>query len=231
MKSHNLRPAASGTVTGHGTVRMQSLDDHPATGDLQEVPGTGEVGPSAADSQVILPAPAAPGQLPPDRPGPDEPAAQSPPVPAELPRRKADPSRPSVPTGRSRWPGSAPAAEPPAQSRRPGPPGDASPQEPSSTGLPIAQPSSTEPSSTEPSSTEPSSTEPSSPPLPPELFHRLWWQERPGPAGPSHPSPEPGQPGPAPSAPRPPAEPSRGAMHAARVRLWLRRWLARAKRP
>ena len=214
MQSRNLRPAPSGTVTEPGTVHVQSLDDHAASASPQEVPGAGEASPPAADSQVSRPALATPGQLPPDRPGPDEPPAPSPPVPTELPKRKADPSRPSVPTRRTRWPGPPPAAEPPDHSGRPEPPADSGPPEPPGTG---------------PSVAEPSVAEPSSPPLPPELFHRLWWQEPPAPADPSRPSPDPGRPGPAPVAPGPPAEPSRDAALATRVRLWLRRRLGSAR--
>src|SRR5215469_6054380 len=249
MPSRNLRPAPSGAATEHGTVHVQSLDDHPASASPQEVPGAGEAGPPAADSQVTRPALAAPGQLPPDRPGPEEPPAPSPPVPTELPKRKADPSRPSVPTRRTRWPGPPPAAEPPDHSGRPEPPADSGPPEPpgtgpsitgpsgtgpSGTGPPVAEPSvagpsGTGPSGTGPSGTEPSVAEPSSPPLPPELFHRLWWQEPPAPADPSRPAPDPGRPGPAPVAPGPPAEPSRDAALATRVWLWLRRRLGSAR--
>jgi hypothetical protein len=245
MQSRNLRPAPSGTVTEHGSVHVQSLDDHAASASPQEVPGTGEADPPAADSRVTRPAPAASGQLSPDRPEPDEPPAPSPPVPAELPKRKADPSRPSVPTRRTRWPGPPPAAEPPDHSGRPEPPGDSSPPEPPGTGPSVAGPSVAEPSVAEPSAAEPSAAEPpgtgpsvaepsvaepSSPPLPPELFHRLWWQEPPAPADPSRPSPDPGRPEPAPAAPGPPAEPSRDAALATRVRLWLRRRLGSARR-
>ena len=85
-------------------------------------------------------------------------------------------------------------------------------------------------------------------PLPPELFHPLWWQERPGPAAPPQPSPEPtesgqpvpgqpvpgqpmpGQPKPPSSGRRPPGEPSWGAVLATTVRLWLRRRLSWARR-
>ena len=234
MQSRNLRPAPSGAATEHGTVHVQSLDDHPASASPQEVPGAGEAGPPAADSQVTRPALAAPGQLPPDRPGPDDPPAPSPPIPAELPKRKADPSRPSVPTRRTRWPGPPPAAEPPDHSGRPEPPADSGPPEPpgtgpSGTGPSGTGPSGTGPSGTGPSGTEPSVAEPSSPPLPPELFHRLWWQEPPAPADPSRPAPDPGRPGPAPVAPGPPAEPSRDAALATRVWLWLRRRLGSAR--
>jgi hypothetical protein len=184
------------------------------------VPGSGEAGPSAADGQVILPAPAAPGPPPPDRPRPHEPAGPPPSIPAELPKRKADPSRPAVPTRRSR---PAKGTEP-EQSRRPGPPGESSP----------------EPSSSEPSSSEPSSPEPPGTPLPPELFHPLWWQERPSPAGPPPVSQEPGPPGPSPSAlgplaegplaEGPLAEPSWGTVLVTTVRLWSRRRLAETRR-
>jgi hypothetical protein len=225
MQSRNLRPAPSRSVTRRGTVHVESLGDHPPSECPREVPGAGEAGPAAADrqetppapatadSQVTAPAPAATGQLPPDQPRPPEPAAPPPPAPAELPKRKADPSRPSVPTSRTRWPGPTPAV-PRERPGRPEPAGDSSPHEPSSAG---------------PSSAGPSSAEPSSPPLPPELFHRLWWQERADPAAPSQPSPEPEQPGPSPSDPRPPAEPSRGAVLATRVRLWLQRRLGPAQ--
>ena len=130
MQSRNGRPAPSGTVTDTGG-HVQSPDDHPAVEDPPEVPGSGEAGPSAADGQVSLPAPAAPGPPPPDRPRPHEPASPPPSIPAELPKRKADPSRPAVPTRRSR---PAKGAEP-EQSRRPEPPGESSP-EPSSPGRP-----------------------------------------------------------------------------------------------
>jgi hypothetical protein len=245
MQSSNLRPAPSGPVTEHGTMHVQSFNDHPASASPQEAPGAGEAGPPAADSQVTRPARAAPGQLPPDRPEPDEPPAPSPPVPAKLPKRKADPSRPSVPTRRTRWPGPPPAPEPPDHSGRPEPPADSGPPEPPGTGPPVAEPSIAgppvaeppgtgpsvaEPSVAEPSVAEPSVAEPSSPPLPPELFHRLWWQEPPGPAGPSRPSPDPARPGPAPAALGPPAEPPWDAALATRVRLWLRRGLGSARR-
>jgi len=229
MQSRNLRPAPSGTVTEPGTVHVQSLDDHAASASPQEVPGAGEASPPAADSQVSRPALATPGQLPPDRPEPDEPPAPSPPVPTELPKRKADPSRPSVPTRRTRWPGPPPAAEPPDHSGRPEPPADSGPPEPPGTGPSVAGPSVAEPAGTGPSVAEPSVAEPSSPPLPPELFHRLWWQEPPAPPDPSRPSPDPGRPGPAPVAPGPPAEPSRDAALATRVWLWLRRRLGSAR--
>ena len=78
-------------------------------------------------------------------------------------------------------------------------------------------------------------------PLPPELFHPLWWQERPDPASPPQPSrpeaslPEALPPGQRPEAPppgqRPAAEPSWGAVLATTVRLWLRRRLSWTRRP
>ena len=158
-------------------------------------PGAGDDGAAADDVQVVVPA--GPGQLPPDRPRAPEPPG--PPLPDELPRRHADPSRPSVP---SRFSG---------QSTRPGPP--------DAPGLP----------------------EPYVRPLPPELIHPLWWQERPDPASPPQPSPEASLPEPSqpeaslPEAPppgqRPAAEPSWGAVLATTVRLWLRRRLSWTRRP
>jgi hypothetical protein len=93
--------------------------------------------------------------------------------------------------------------------------------------------------------------------LPPELFHPLWWKERPGTESPAQPSPEPtepepsepestkpeasepesskpepGKPEPPPSGQRQPAEPSWGAVLATTVRLWLRRrlsWMRRSR--
>ncbi len=72
-------------------------------------------------------------------------------------------------------------------------------------------------------------------PLPPELFHPLWWQERPGPASPPQPSPEPGKPEPGkpeppPLSQRPLAEPSWATVLATTVRLWLRRRLSWTRR-
>jgi hypothetical protein len=174
-------------------------------------PGAGDDGAAADDVQVAVPA--GPGQLPPDRPRAPEPSGPPPPLPDELPRRHADPSRPSVPSRFSR------------QSTRAGPP--------DAPGLP----------------------EPYVRPLPPELFHPLWWQERPDPTSPPQPSPESGQPEPSqpeasqpeasqpePSRPepsraeapppgqRPAAEPSWGAVLATTVQLWLRRRLSWTRR-
>jgi hypothetical protein len=220
MQSRRGRPVPSGAVGDRGAVHVQSPGDHPPAEDLPDAPGGREAAPSAADSQVALPAPATPGQLPPeqippDRPEAREPAVPPPPVPAELPKRKADPSRPSVPTSRPRWPGSAPATGSADRSSSPEPAGDSSPPEPSGA--------------------EPSRAEPSPPPLPPALFHPLWWQERPSPAemgrpvGASSPSAEPGPPGPSPSDP-PPGQPSWATVLVTTVRLWLQRRLAWTRR-
>jgi hypothetical protein len=77
-------------------------------------------------------------------------------------------------------------------------------------------------------------------PPPAELFHPLWWQERPGPASPPQSSPEPGKPEPGkpepgkpeppPLSQRPPAEPSWATVLATTVRLWLRRRLSWTRR-
>jgi len=67
----------------------------------------------------------------------------------------------------------------------------------------------------------------SGPSLPPELFHPLWWQERPSPPPPP---PEPGPPAPSPPAQRPPAQPSWASVLATTVRLWLRRRLGWMRR-
>jgi len=161
--------------------------------------------------------PADPGHLPPDRPRPREPPGPPPPIPNELPKRRADPSRPSVPSRRSRKPAPVPGAGPPGPSQRAGQPGEP--------GLPA----------------------PYVRPLPPELFHPLWWKEQPGTESPPPPSPEssepeagqpeagqpqPGQPEPPSSGQRQPAEPSWGAVLATTVRLWLRRrlsWMRRSR--
>ena len=173
-------------------MRAQPSDRELTSENPPQPPGTGDDGAAADDVQVVLPS--APGQLPPDRPRAPEPPGPPPPMPDELPRRHADPSRPSVPSRFSR------------QSTRPGPPD------------------------------EPGLPEPYVRPLPPELIHPLWWQERPDEASPPQPSPEPSPPEPSPpeSPPpgqRPAAEPSWGAVLATTVRLWLRRRRSWTRRP
>ena len=235
MQSRNGRPSPPGDTAGAGAVRAQPLDGELTSGNLPEPAGGGDGGPADDEIQVILPAGS--GQLPPDRPRSPEPPGPPPPTPDELPKRRADASRPSVPSRRS-WPE--------GQVKRAGPPGEP--------GLPA----------------------PYVRPLPPELFHPLWWKEPIDPASPAQPSPEPGKPEageseagepeagepeagepeagepeagepergkpeagePAPGkteaspGQRPPAEPSWGTVLATTVRLWLRRrlgWMRRSR--
>jgi hypothetical protein len=226
MQSRNGRPSRPGDTAAAGAVRAQPPDGALASENPPQPPGTGDGGPAADHDQVILPEdhgqlppdrprpPEPPGPPPPDRPGPPEHPGPPPPRPGELPKRRADPSRPAVPSRRPRQPAGAPGAGPPGQHGQPGPAGQP--------GLPAPQVR----------------------PLPPELFRPLWWQERPDQASPPQPSPEPGQPEagkPDPgqaehsaSARGLPAEPSWGTVLATTVRLrrrlsWMRR--SRPDRP
>ena len=141
MQSGNGRPSRPGDTAGRSAMRAQPPDEELTSENPPQPAGGGDGGPADDEIQVVLPA--GPGQLPPDWPRPPEPPRPPPPIPDELPRRHADPSRPSVPSRLSRRPSPTlgPAGEP---------------------GLPA----------------------PYVRPLPPELFHPLWWQERPGPATP-----------------------------------------------
>ena len=226
MQSRSGRPSRPGDTAGRSAVRAQPPDQELTSENPPQPAGCGDGGPADGDIQIVLPA--GPGQLPPDRPRSPEPPRPPPPIPDELPRRRPDPSRPSVPSRLSRRP--APTLRPAGPPSRPGP------------------------------ADEPGPPAPYVRPLPPELFHPLWWQERPGPAVPPQPSPEPGQPEssqpgpstpgtsepedsrrepsqpeasqpePPPSGQRPPAEPSWGTVLATTVRLWLRRRLSWTRR-
>ena len=143
-----------------------------------------------------------------------------------------------------------PGELPPDRPRRPEPPG---PPPPIPDELPRRRPDPSRPSVPSRLSRRPAGqpTQPGPPgepglpapyvrPLPQELFHPLWWQERPGPASPPQSSPEPskpepgkpepGKPEPPPLSQRPPAEPSWAAVLATTVRLWLRRRLSWTRR-
>jgi len=113
MPSRNGGPSRPGGTAGAGAVRAGPPDQALTSENPQQPPGTGDGGPAADDIQVIVPAAA--GQLPPDRPRPPEPPGPPPPTPDELPKRRADASRPSVPSRRS-WPE--------GQVKRAGPPGE-----------------------------------------------------------------------------------------------------------
>ena len=113
MPSRNGGPSRPGGTAGAGAVRAGRPDQALTSENPQQPPGTGDGGPAADDIQVVVPAAA--GQLPPDRPRPPEPPGPPPPTPDELPKRRADASRPSVPSRRS-WPE--------GQVKRAGPPGE-----------------------------------------------------------------------------------------------------------
>jgi hypothetical protein len=216
MQSRNGQPSRPGGTAGGGAVHAQPPNGQLTSENPQRPPGTGDGRPAADDIQVVLPA--ATGQLPPDRPRPPEPPGPPPPIPDELPRRHADPSRPSVPSRLSRPPPAAPEAgppgrpEPPAPCVRPLPPELFRPlwwqERPGPAGQPQPQPSP-EPSQPEPSQPEASQPEPSQPEAS---------------------QPEASQPGPWPSGQRPPAEPSWVSVLAATMRLWLRRRLGGVRR-
>jgi hypothetical protein len=220
MQSRNGQPSRPGGTAGGGAVHAQPPNGQLTSENPQRPPGTGDGGPAADDIQVVLPA--ATGQLPPDRPRPPEPPGPPPPIPDELPRRHADPSRPSVPSRLSRPSVPSRLSRPPPAAPEAGPQGRPEPPAPCVR------------------------------PLPPELFRPLWWQERPGPAGQPQPQPSPepsqpepsqpeasqpeasqpeaSQPGPRPSGQHPPAEPSWVSVLAATMRLWLRRRLGGVRR-
>jgi hypothetical protein len=113
MPSRNGRPSRPGHTAGAGAVRARRPDQELTSENPRQPPGTGDGGPAADDIQAV--APAAVGQLPPDRPRPPEPPGPPPPTPHELPKRRAGASRPSVPSRRS-WPE--------GQVKRAGPPGE-----------------------------------------------------------------------------------------------------------
>jgi len=179
MQSRNGQPSRPGGTAGGAAVHAQPPNGQLTSENPQQPPGPGDGGPAADDIQVVLPG--ATGQLPPDRPRPPEPPGPPPPIPDELPRRHADPSRPSVPSRLSRPPLAAPEAgppgrpEPPAPCVRPLPPELFRPlwwqERPGPAGQPQPQPS-------------------------------------PAPSQPEPSQPEASQPGPRPSGQRPPAEPS-----------------------
>src|SRR6266516_6226081 len=102
MQSRNGRPSRPGDTAGGAAVRAQPSDGELTSDNAPQPPGSGDGGPAADEIQVVLPA--GPGELPPDRPRPPEPPGPPPPIPDELPRRHADPSRPSVPSRLSRRP-------------------------------------------------------------------------------------------------------------------------------
>src|SRR6266516_7598251 len=102
MQSRNGRPPRPDDTAGRGAVRAQPPDGELTSDNAPQPPGSGDGGPAAGEIQVVLPA--GPGELPPDRPRPPEPPGPPPPIPDELPRRHADPSRPSVPSRLSRRP-------------------------------------------------------------------------------------------------------------------------------
>jgi hypothetical protein len=111
MQSRNGRPSRPGSTAGGGAVPARPPDGQLTSENPQQLGGADDGGP-ADDIQIVLPAAA--GQLPPDRPRPPEPPGPPSSVPDELPRRHADPSRPSVPSRLSRRPLAAPEAGPPA---------------------------------------------------------------------------------------------------------------------
>jgi hypothetical protein len=201
MQSRNGQPSRPGGTAGGAAVHAQPPNGQLTSENPQQPPGPGDGGPAADEIQVVLPA--ATGQLPPDRPRPPEPPGPPPPIPDELPRRHADPSRPSVPSRLSRPPLAAPEAgppgrpEPPAPCVRPLPPELFRPlwwqERPGPAGQPQPQPS-------------------------------------PAPSQPEPSQPEASQPGPRPSGQRPPAEPSWVSVLAATMRLWLRRRLGGVRR-
>jgi len=209
MPSRNGQPSRPGSTAGGGAVHAQPPNGQLTSENPQQRGGGG--GPAADDIQVVVPAAA--GQLPPDRPRPPEPPGPPPPVPDELPRRHADPSRPSVPSRLSRPPLAVPEAGPPGRPGSPAPCVRPLPPElfrplwwqerPGPAGQPRPQPSP-EPSQPEASQPEPSQPEPS--------------------------QPEAGQPGPRPSGQRPPTEPSWVSVLATTMRLWLRRRLGGVRR-
>jgi len=215
MQSRNGRPSRPGDTAGRAGEPAQPPEGELISENPPQPPGTGDGGPAADDIQVVLPA--SPGQLPPDRPRPPEPPGPPPPIPAELPRRHADRSRPSVPSRLSRPP--ARGTDPPGPPERAGP--DSQPGGP----VPYVRP--LPPELFRPlwwqERPDPPGPPPPGPPGPP-----------PGPgmpaAEPGPPAAEPGPPAPPPSAQRPPAEPSWAAVLATTVRLWLRRRLSWARR-
>ena len=203
MQSRNGRPSRPGSTAGGGAVRAQPPGGKLASENPRQPPGSGDGGPAAGDLQVVLPAAA--GQLPPDRPRPPEPPGPSPPVPGELPRRHADPSRPSVPSRLSRKPVPPPETGPPGQPEPPGRP------------APYVRPLPPELFRPLWWQERPALAGPPPP--------------SPGRTRPDHPGkPEPSRPEPPPSGQRPAAEPSWGAVLATTVRLWLRRRLGWAQR-
>jgi hypothetical protein len=117
MQSRNGRPSRPGRTAGGGAVPARPPDGQLTSENPQQPGGADDGGPATDDIQIVLPAAA--GQLPPDRPRPPEPPGPPSLVPDELPRRHADPSRPSVPSRLSRRPLAAPEAGPPGG---PGPP-------------------------------------------------------------------------------------------------------------
>ena len=223
MQSRNGRPSRPGDTAGRGAVRAE-----PPDGALtSENPPQSVGGPAGDEIQVVLPG--GPRQLPPDRPRPPEPPGPAPPIPDELPRRHADPSRPSVPSRLSRRP--APALGPAGQPSRPGPPDEPGLPAPHVRPLPPELfrplwwqegPGPAVPPQPSPEPSKPESSQPG-PSTPGPIT--------PGPSG-LEPSqreprkPEPSQPEPPPSSQRPPAEPSWGTVLATTVRLWLRRRLS-----
>src|SRR4249920_2156199 len=127
MLSRNGQPSRPADRTGSDALRVQSHDGEPASENPPQPPSTDGADLAADDIQVVLPVSAGPGQLPPDRPRPPERPGPAPPVPAELPKRRQDASRPAVPHKRSAPPTRAsppgpPKPEPPGPSGRPLPP-------------------------------------------------------------------------------------------------------------
>jgi len=199
MQSRNGRPPPPGDTAGGGAVRAQPQDSELTSENPPQPPGTGDDGAAAGDAGLVLSA--GPSQLPPDRPRPPEPPGPPPPIPAELPRRHADPSRPSVPSRLSRKPAPAPA---PGE----GPPVRATP--------PYVRP-------LPPELFRPlwwqEGPDPARPPQP-----------SPEPRKPEAGEPDPGQAEPPPSGQRPASEPSWGTVLVTTVRLWLRRRLSWTQR-
>ena len=201
MQARNGQPSRPGNTAGRGAVRAQPPEGELTSENPGQPPGTGDGGPAADGSEAALPP--GTGQLPPDRPRPPEPPGPPPPVPDELPRRHADPSRPSVPSRLPRTPALTPGAGPAAPRVRPPPQELFRPlwwQE--RPGLPQPSP---EASQAETTQTEAGQAE----------------------AGQA----ETTQPGPPPPGQRPPADPPWGTVLVTTARLWLRRRLGRAGRP
>src|SRR5262245_56987613 len=117
MQRRNGQPARLRSSPGHAAVHAGSSQDQQVSGHgdrRPDAPATNHEPPAGADradvaagGRLIMPFPAGLGQPrrrqpglaePPDRPRPPEPRDGPPPVPGALPKRRPDPSRPSVPS-------------------------------------------------------------------------------------------------------------------------------------